>query len=215
MSGPVKRLMLVDDHDAVRRGIRALVETRPKFVVVGEAADGSLACEEAQRCAPDIAILDHSLPGLNGIEVTAALKRQFPRLEVLIYTMHDRESVILDALRAGARGYVLKSDNEQLLLAALESLAIRRPFFTGAVSEALLERFLTSARDDYESVLTPRERQIVQLIAEGLINKQIASELDISVKTVETHRSSAMHKLKLNSTADLVRYAIRNNLIAP
>lgn len=215
MTSPVKRIVLIDDHDAVRRGVKALVETRPNYIVVGEANDGRAACDEVRRRSPDIVITDHSLPGLNGVELTLELKRQFPRLEILIYTMHERESVILAALRAGARGYVLKSDSEQHLLAALDSLSIRRPYFSGVVSEALLGRFLSSARDEYDTILTPRERQIVQLIAEGKINKQIAAILNISVKTVETHRSSAMHKLTLNSTADLVRYAIRNNLIEP
>lgn len=215
MSGPTKRVLIVDDHDALRRGIKALVETRPNFVVVGEAGTGRAAVDEAKRCSPDIAIIDYSIPELNGVELTAALKRDLPRLEILIYTMHDREAIIADVLRAGARGYVMKSDSEEHLLAALDALAIRRPYFSGAVSEALLEQFLQTSRQDTPTLLTHREREIVQLIAEGKINKQIAGKLDISVKTVETHRSSAMHKLKLRTTADLVRYAIRNNLIEP
>ena len=191
------------------------METRPNTVVVGEAGNGREAMEVARHCSPDIAILDFSLPELNGVELTTSLKREFPRLEVLLYTMHDRESTIVDALRAGARGYVMKSDSEEHLLAAIDALSIRRPYFSGAVSEALLQQFLQSTRSDNNSLLTHREREIVQLIAEGQINKQVANKLNISVKTVETHRASAMHKLKLRSTADLVRYAIRNNLIEP
>lgn len=215
MAGPIKRVLIVDDHDALRRGIRALVETRPSFAVVAEAASGHAALEEARRTQPDIAIVDYSLPELNGLDLTLALKRELPRLEILIYTMHARDEIITGILKAGARGYVMKSDSEEHLLAALDALAVRRPYFSGAVSEALLEQFLQSNRHLNVGVLTHREREVVQLIAEGKINKQIANALDISVKTVETHRASAMHKLKLKTTADLVRYAIRNSLIEP
>ncbi|MFL6736972.1 MAG: response regulator [Sphingomonas sp.] len=215
MAGPIKRVLIVDDHDALRRGIRALVETRPNFAVVAEAASGHAAIEEARRTQPDIAIVDYSLPELNGLDLTLALKRELPRLEILIYTMHARDEIITGILKAGARGYVMKSDSEEHLLAALDALAVRRPYFSGAVSEALLEQFLQSNRHLNVGVLTHREREVVQLIAEGKINKQIADTLVISVKTVETHRASAMHKLKLKTTADLVRYAIRNSLIEP
>jgi DNA-binding NarL/FixJ family response regulator len=143
------------------------------------------------------------------------MKRELPRLEILIYTMHARDEIITGILKAGARGYVMKSDSEEHLLAALDALSMRRPYFSGAVSEALLEQFLQTNRHLNVGVLTHREREVVQLIAEGKINKQIADTLDISVKTVETHRASAMHKLKLKTTADLVRYAIRNSLIEP
>jgi DNA-binding NarL/FixJ family response regulator len=215
VAGPIKRVLIVDDHDALRRGIRALVETRPNFSVVAEAASVHAAIEEARRTQPDIAIVDYSLPELNGLDLTLALKRELPRLEILIYTMHARDEIITGILKAGARGYVMKSDSEEHLLAALDALAVRRPYFSGAVSEALLEQFLQSNRHLNVGVLTHREREVVQLIAEGKINKQIADTLDISVKTVETHRASAMHKLKLKTTADLVRYAIRNSLIEP
>jgi DNA-binding NarL/FixJ family response regulator len=215
VAGPIKRVLIVDDHDALRRGIRALVETRPSFSVVAEAASGHAALEEARRTQPDIAIVDYSLPELNGLDLTLALKRELPRLEILIYTMHARDEIITGILKAGARGYVMKSDSEEHLLAALDALAVRRPYFSGAVSEALLEQFLQSNRHLNVGVLTHREREVVQLIAEGRINKQIADALSISVKTVETHRASAMHKLKLKTTADLVRYAIRNSLIEP
>jgi DNA-binding NarL/FixJ family response regulator len=208
-------VLIVDDHDALRRGIRALVETRTSFVVVGEAASGYAALEEARRTAPDIAIIDYSLPELNGLDLTFALKRELPRLEILIYTMHSRDEIISGILKAGARAYVMKSDSEDHLLAALDALAVRRPYFSGAVSEALLEQFLQSHRHINSGLLTHREREVVQLIAEGKINKQIASTLDISIKTVETHRASAMRKLNLRTTADLVRYAVRNSLIEP
>jgi DNA-binding NarL/FixJ family response regulator len=215
VAGPIKRVLIVDDHDALRRGIRALVETRPNFTVVAEAASGHAALDEARRTTPDIAIVDYSLPELNGLDLTLAMKRELPRLEILIYTMHARDEIITGILKAGARGYVMKSDSEEHLLAALDALSMRRPYFSGAVSEALLEQFLQTNRHLNVGVLTHREREVVQLIAEGKINKQIADTLDISVKTVETHRASAMHKLKLKTTADLVRYAIRNSLIEP
>ncbi|HYJ52986.1 MAG TPA: response regulator transcription factor, partial [Allosphingosinicella sp.] len=162
---------------------------------------------------PDIAILDYSLPKLNGYDLTVALKRELPRIEILIYTMYDRESLILDVLRAGARGFILKSETEDHLLAAISALAIHRPYFSGGVSETLLEQFLKTKPQTALSALTHREREVVQLIAEGKINKEIARQLEISVKTVETHRATAMHKLKLRTTAELVRYAVRNSII--
>jgi DNA-binding NarL/FixJ family response regulator len=213
MTSPIRRIMIVDDHDAVRRGIRQLVETKANYVVVGEAADGRAAMEMARETNPDIAILDYSLPELNGLDLAHMLKRTFPRIEILLYTMHDREEIISDVLRAGVRGFVLKSDAERHLIAALDALSIHRPYFSNAVSETLLDKFLESKPQSSASSLTHREREVVQQIAEGRINKEIARILGISVKTVETHRASAMHKLKLRTTADLVRYAIRNNIV--
>lgn len=213
MSSPIRRIMIVDDHDAVRRGLRSLIETRPNYQVVAEAPTGRAALAMAKELEPDIAILDYSLPELNGLDLSHQLKRAYPRLEILIYTMHDQEEVIIEVLRAGVRGFVLKSDTERHLIAALDALSIHRPYFSGAVSETLLEKFLESKPRPSASSLTHREREIVQLIAEGCINKEIAQLLNISVKTVETHRASAMHKLRLRTTADLVRYAIRNSII--
>lgn len=205
--------MIVDDHDAVRRGVRTLVESRANYCVVGEASNGREAMEMAKESQPDIVILDYSIPELNGLDLSHQLKRASPRIEILIYTMHDREELIAEILHAGVRGFVLKSDTEKHLLAALDALSIHRPYFSGAVSETLLDKFLESKPQPTASSLTHREREIVQLIAEGRINKEIAQLLNISVKTVETHRASAMHKLKLRTTADLVRYAIRNRII--
>src|SRR5439155_24786692 len=126
MSSPIRRVIIVDDHDTVRRGIRQLVEIKPTYQVVGEAADGLAALELAHECSPDIAILDYSLPGLNGVDLAAALRRSFPRIEILLYTMHDREEIIAEVLRAGVRGFVLKSDAERHLIAALDALSIHR-----------------------------------------------------------------------------------------
>lgn len=208
----MRRVLIADDHDVVRRGVRALLESRPHLVVVAEAVNGRAAVEEARSTRPDIAIIDYSLPELNGLDLTLALKRELPHIEVLLYTMHEREDLILEVLRAGARGYVLKSDTEKHLLAAVDALSIHRPYFSSAISETLLERFLDSSPAAQAS-LTHREREVVQLIAEGRINKEVGHILGISVKTVETHRAAAMHKLKLRTTAELVRYAVRNNIV--
>ncbi len=162
---------------------------------------------------PDIAIVDYSLPAMNGVDLSIALRQAFPRLEILLYTMHDREEIIIQVLRAGVRGFVLKSDAERHLISALDALSVHRPYFSGVVSETLLEKFLGSKVPTNGSSLTKREREVVQQIAEGRINREIADILHISIKTVETHRASAMHKLKLRTTADLVRYAIRNNIV--
>lgn len=212
MSSVTRRVLIADDHDVVRRGVRMLLETRPNLHIVAEASNGRMALEEARSTQPDIAVIDYSLPELNGLDLTAALKRENPRLEVLVYTMHEREDLVLEVLRAGARGYVLKSDTEKHLLAAIDALSIHRPYFSGVISETLLERFLDSS-PHAQATLTHREREVVQLIAEGKINKEVGYILNISVKTVETHRASAMHKLKLRTTAELVRFAVRNNII--
>lgn len=214
MSSVTRRVLIADDHDVVRRGVRMLLETRPNLHIVAEASNGRAALEEARSTQPDIAIIDYSLPELNGLDLTAALKKENPRLEVLVYTMHEREDLVLEVLRAGARGYVLKSDTEKHLLAAIDALSIHRPYFSGVISETLLERFLESS-PHAQATLTHREREVVQLISEGKINKEVGYILNISVKTVETHRASAMHKLKLRTTAELVRFAVRNNIIEP
>lgn len=210
------RILIADDHQATRQGVRTLLESHADFQVVGEAADGREALNLAVETKPDIAILDYSLPLMNGLELTRAIKHELPRTEILIYTMHDRESILIDVLRAGARGYVLKSDSGVHLVSAAKALAKRKPYFSGAISETLLEHFIdTNHSTDKSIMLTAREREIVQLIAEGKLNKQIAHMLGISVKTVETHRAAAMHKLKLRTTAELVLYAVRNNIVEP
>ena len=214
MSSPVRRIVLADDHEAIRLGVRSVLSTHPDWRVVGEASNGRDALELIREVRPDIAILDYSLPMMNGLELTRAIKKELPRTEILIFTMHDREDVLAELLKAGVRGYLLKSDASKHLVAAVEALSIRRPYFSGNVSQTLLDRFIEmAARDAVATALTPREREIVQLIAEGRLNKEIAAILGLSIKTIETHRAAAMHKLGLNSTAELVRYAIRNNII--
>ena len=198
--------------DVVRSGLRTILDAQPNWEVVAEAADGKEAVLKAIETKPDIAVLDYSLPLINGIEATRQIRAHLPKTEVLIFTMHDNETLIQDVMKAGARGYLLKSDAGRDLTSAIEALAIHKPFFTTKVSETLLESFVTASKA-IGSTLTNREVGVVQLIAEGHTNKHIARLLNISLKTVETHRASVMRKLNLSSSADLVRYAIRNNLV--
>jgi DNA-binding NarL/FixJ family response regulator len=208
----VTRILVADDHDVVRSGLRSILETHPNWEVVAEAADGKEAIRKAIEAKPDIAVVDYSLPIVNGIEATRQIRARLPRAEVLIFTMHDNETLIQELLKAGARGYLLKSDAKRYLIAAIESLAVHKPFFTALVSEALLEAYLTKS-SQIVSTLTNRERSVAQLIAEGHTNKEIARLFNISIKTVETHRATIMRKLNLSSSAALVRYAIRNKLV--
>ncbi|TMJ11753.1 MAG: response regulator transcription factor [Alphaproteobacteria bacterium] len=214
MSGPVKRVMLADHHDMVRLGIRTLLDGKPQFTVVAEAAESAEAIELAQQCRPDIAIMDYALPGSNGIEAGKAMKAVLPALEVVLFTLHSRESVLIEAMQAGICGYVLKSDPERSLLDALAAAAIQRRYISREISETVIARVAANAMAP-EGGLTRRERSIVELIAGGKLNKQIADLLSISIKTVETHRARAMEKLELGTSADLVRYVVRNGWIEP
>ena len=209
---PMTRILIADDHDVVRSGIRRIIEDQPGWSVVAEATDGKDAIAKAIATKPDVAILDYRLPLIDGIEATRQIRRHVPKIEVLIFTMHDDEELLRELLVAGARGYVLKSDAGQHLISAVQSLADHKPFFTDRVSEVLLDSFLTKA-GQVKPILTGREQVVVQLVAEGHTNKEIAAVLGISIKTVETHRAAVMHKLTLTSSAALVRYAVRNNLV--
>jgi len=207
-------ILIADDHDVVRSGLRHAIEAQPKWQVVAEAEDGKEAVQKALETKPDVAVIDYSLPLVNGVEVTRQIHAALPRTEVLIFTMHDNETLIEEVIKAGARGYLLKTDAGSHLISAIEALAAHTPFFTAAVSEALLDSFLSRPAGP-RSGLTYRERGVVQLVAEGYTNKQIAGLLNISLKTVETHRASVMRKLNLSSPAALVRYAIRNRIVEP
>jgi DNA-binding NarL/FixJ family response regulator len=210
------RILLVDDHDIVRRGLKELLEEHPGWTVCAEAGNGREAVELAIQHRPHIAVVDLSMPELNGLEATRRIREALPDTEVLVFTMHDSEELVRNALNAGARGYLLKSDAARQLVPALETLAQRKPFFAGRASEVLLSGFLDRGREQTPvppgEPLTSREREVVQLLAEGNSNKDIAKALDLSVKTVETHRAAVMRKLDLHSVADIVRYAIRNGI---
>jgi DNA-binding NarL/FixJ family response regulator len=209
------RILIADDHEVVRSGLRSILEAHEGWEIVAEACDGKEAIEKAVETMPDVAIIDYSLPLMNGIEATRQIRARVPKAEVLIFTMHDSDVLIGELLNAGARAYLLKSDAKQHLIAAVESLASHKSFFTEKVSEKLLDTFLSSPHGRSDVMLSPRERVIVQMIAEGHSNKEMSSILSLSVKTIETHRAAAMRKLNVSSTAELVRYAVRNKLVEP
>jgi DNA-binding NarL/FixJ family response regulator len=210
------RILLADDQAVVRRGLRALLEAHQDFEVCAEASNGREAVELALRHRPDVAVLDISLPIINGIEATRQIRKEAPGTEVMIFTLHDQENEIRDVLHAGARGYVLKSEVDEQIVQAVEALARHYPFFSDHVSETLLDKFVEQSGFGTDAhLLTAREREVVQLIAEGNTNKKTAQLLSISVKTVETHRTASMRKLDIHSTAQLVRYACRKGLVQP
>jgi len=207
------RILIADDHEVVRSGLRLILEAHPGWEVVAEAADGKAAIVKALEFKPDVAILDYSIPLVNGVEATRQIRKRNPQIEVLIFTMHDSETLVGEVLDAGARAYLLKSDAKEHLISAIEALAVHKPFFSGQVSEKLLETYLLAQKGRLGAVLSPRERGVVQLIAEGHTNKAISAILDLNVKTIESHRAAAMRKLNITSTAGIVRYAIRNKLV--
>ena len=206
------RILIADDHVVVRLGLRQIIETHSGWHVVAEAENGKDAIAKSLETKPDVAVLDYSLPLMNGCDATRQILARLPKTEIFIFTMHDSECLFNELLRAGAHGYLLKTDARKYLIRAVETLAMHRPFFTGAASEVLLESYRRRP-ERVRSVLTDRERGVVQLIAEGNTNKQVANQLGISLKTVETHRASIMRKLNLLSSAALVRYAVRNNIV--
>ena len=206
------RLLLADDHEVVREGVRNILQSRPAWEVVAEAADGREAVRKAIETNPDVAIVDYSLPLMNGIEVTHQIRSRLETTEILILTMHDTDIVIEQLLTAGARGYLLKTDANKRLIEAVECLANHEPYFTSNVAAILLSSFLARPK---QSRISGRERSVVQLIAEGYTSKEVGELLHISPKTVESHRASVMHKQNLSSSAALVRYAIRNRIIEP
>ncbi len=208
------RILIADDHEVVRFGLRQILEAQANWEVVAEAGDGKDAVAKAIETKPDVCVVDYSLPLMNGLEVTRQIRSRVQKSEILIFTMHDNEMLVQELLHAGARGYLLKSDAKTHLIEAVTSLANHRPFFTQKVSEALLDVYLARP-EKVVSAITSRERSVVQLIAEGHTNKEVARVLSISLKTVETHRATIMRKLQVSSSAGLVRYAIRNKIVEP
>jgi len=212
------RILIADDHDVVRKGLRMLIEEHPSWQVCAEARSGREAVERAIQLIPDVAIIDVSMPDLNGLEATRQIRKACPSTEVLVVTHHDSDAVAAEVLDAGARGYVLKSDSDKDLVHAVEVLSQHKPFFTSRVTEILLDNRGTKVVDPGESVrerLTMREREILQLLAEGKTAKEVASILGIATKTSDTHRTNIMRKLNVHSVAELVRYAIRNKIVEP
>jgi len=213
------RILVADDHEIVRRGLCALLQKREGWEVCGEASNGREALEMAKQLKPDIVILDIGMPLLNGLDTTRQLLQHDPRFKIIVLTVTDADQVIREALDAGARGFVLKSDAARDLVSAVEALQDKRMFFTPRVNDLVLRGFLdrghTVSRNERPDLptLTAREREVTQLLAEGKSSKEVASLLNLSTKTVETHRSNIMRKLSLHSIRDLVVYAIKNNII--
>jgi len=209
------RILVADDHHVVRAGLRTLLETKSGWRVCAEAANGREAVEKARELKPDVAVLDIGMPLLNGIEATRQIRKASPETEVLILTMHDSEVMIQGVLEAGARGYILKDDADRNLLAAVEALRRHKPYLSSRISAAAPKTALPSGDSSGSTRrrLTPREREVLQLLAEGKGNKEIAEFLRISVKTAETHRANIMLKLNFHSITELVRYAVRNHII--
>jgi DNA-binding NarL/FixJ family response regulator len=210
------RILIADDHEVFRRGVRGVLEEQPGWQVVGEAGNGRQAVEMARELQPDVVVLDISMPELNGLDATRQIMQVSPGSEILILTLHDSEQLAEEVLKAGVRAYILKSDAAQDLVAAVSALQRHTPLFTSKIAGMVLEGFLHSTKTSKGAQmaveLTAREREIVQLLAEGKSNKEVATILGISVKTAETHRANVMHKLGLHSTAELVRYALRNRI---
>jgi len=212
------KVLIADDHSIVRKGLRTLVESQPDWEVCAEAANGREAVEKAVATHPNVVVLDFGMPEMDGLTATRKILKALPDTQVLILTQHDAETVIRQVLRAGARGYILKTDAGEELVQAITALKHHKPFFTKRISEAMLSSYLQSepiATKDEAPALTPREREIVKLVAEGKSNKEVADALNLSVKTAETHRANIMRKLNLGSLSELVLYAVRNHIVEP
>jgi DNA-binding NarL/FixJ family response regulator len=213
------RILVADDHEVVRKGLISLLQAQPDWQVCGEAGDGREAVDKAHQLKPDVVILDIGMPSLNGLEATRQILKTNPQARVLILTLHDSDQVVREVLNAGARGFLLKSDAARDLVAAVEALRRDKTYFTSKVATMVLEGYLkggtpgTPITATGRNRLTPREREIVQLLAEGKSTKEVAVALGLSVKTAETHRSNIMRKLQLHSVSDLVLYAVRNNIV--
>jgi DNA-binding NarL/FixJ family response regulator len=214
------RILVADDHDLMRRGIKTLLESHTGWEVCGEAKTGREAIDKVEELKPDIVILDISMPELNGVEAARRIRKTSANTEILILSMHYSDQLIREIVDAGVRGYIVKSDSDRDLILAVETLAKHKPFFTPHATEVILGNFNAGglavvAPALIGNRLTSREREIVQLLAEGRSSKEVASSLGISVKTAETHRANIMRKLDLHSVSELVLYAVRNQIVEP
>jgi DNA-binding NarL/FixJ family response regulator len=218
MTTTTLRILIADDHEVMRDGTRGLIERQPGWEVCGMAGTGREAVAQAIQLQPNIVIMDMSMPDLNGLDAAIQIKRRLPRTEILIFTAHETDELIREVFEAGAKSYIFKSEAHHFLVDAIRSLSEHKPFFTSKVSEVLFAEMLSRSGATPQATqtsrrLTPREREIVQLLAEGNSNKKVAGVLGISIRTAETHRASVLRKLHLDSLASLVRYAIRNKII--
>ena len=212
------RVLVADDHEVVLEGVRALIARQPDFEVCGLATTGLEAVDLAQKTKPDVVVLDITMPELDGFEAIRQIRRVLPDTEVVVFSAHPSEEMIEDVFDAGAKSYIEKSESSEDLVAAIRSLAEHKPFFTSQASETLFSKFLVpGGRKETrgEPKLTTREREIARLLAQSSSNKEMAAALGISIRTVETHRATLMHKLGVHSVAGVVRYAIRHHLIEP
>jgi DNA-binding NarL/FixJ family response regulator len=212
------KILLADDHVVMRRGIRALLERRPEFQVVAEAGDGREALQMAEAHSPDVVVADIAMPNLNGIEAARQIAQRWPHIAIVILSMHSDESYVLRALKAGARGYLLKDSPESDLINAILAVNAGKAFFSPSISKMLVEDYMRQLQqrgaDDSYELLTGREREVLQLLAEGKSNKEVATMLNLSLHTVETHRSNILQKLNLHGTPELILYAIRKGVIS-
>ncbi len=211
------RILLADDHTVIRKGLRALLERQPEFSVVAEAADGREAVDGAEATNPDVAVIDIAMPNLNGIEAARRITERRPETAVVILSMHADEGYVLRALKAGARGYLLKDSPEDALIQAIRAVHAGKAFFSPEVSRMLAEDYMRQMsqrglEDSYE-LLTPREREVLQMLGEGKSNKDVATQLNLSTYTVETHRANILEKLNLHSTAEMILYAVRKGIV--
>jgi DNA-binding NarL/FixJ family response regulator len=207
------RVLIADDHGIVRGGIRLLLDRQPDMEVVAEAADGAEAVEAALRTAPDVCVLDVSMPKLTGLQATREIKAQRPETHVLVLSMHDDERYLFEALKAGAGGYVLKKEADQSLVDAVRAVAAGEPFLTGAAQRSLVRAWMADPTAGPREPLSPREQEVLKLIAEAHTNKEIAETLHLAEKTVESHRANILRKLGMRDRVELVRYAVRRGLI--
>jgi DNA-binding NarL/FixJ family response regulator len=213
------RILIADDHEIIRRGLRALLASRPDWVVCAEAVTGREAVALAVQHRPEIVVMDIAMPGLNGLEATRQIRKMLPKTQVMILSLHYSDQLVREVLDSGARAYILKSDASRDLLTAAEALTKNRTFFTSGAAQILIDGFCDQPSAAQAPLmrksLSAREREIVQLVAEGKSTKEVAVILGISVKTAETHRANIMRGLEIHSVSELVRYAVRNNMIEP
>jgi len=219
------RVVVVDDHAVVRRGVRALLELHPGIEITGEASNGIEALEIVRKRKPDLVVLDLTMPDMNGLELTRAIRAENDAVEMVVLTMHFSEEVAREALRSGAMAYVLKSDADKDLLTAVDHVRNKLPFFTGQLATSMAQNFVNSPGEDGATIpeggsggevrLTAREIDVITLLAQGKSNKEAAGDLGVSARTVESHRNRIMRKMNFSSFSDLVRFAIRNKIIEP